>query len=136
MPSTMTSKANSTANIVMGEGRPSGSLKGSAKRDGGPPGPQYLSKKQIKTSRIQFLALCWTLFLAGWNDGSTGPLLPRIQNVYHVCLDGVQEFLSRLKMQSRLDSQLFPSFSSSRAWLVLAQSTHLARELIASVRVS
>lgn len=34
--------------------------------------------------RIQFLALCWTLFLAGWSDSSTGPLLPRIQNVYHV----------------------------------------------------
>ncbi|KAF8903921.1 MFS general substrate transporter [Gymnopilus junonius] len=35
-------------------------------------------------ARIQFLSLCWTLFLAGWNDGTTGPLLPRIQDVYHV----------------------------------------------------
>lgn len=34
--------------------------------------------------RIQFLALCWTLFLAGWCDSSTGPLLPRIQNAYNV----------------------------------------------------
>jgi len=34
--------------------------------------------------RIQFFALCWTLFLAGWCDSSTGPLLPRIQNAYHV----------------------------------------------------
>ena len=34
--------------------------------------------------RIQFIVLCFSLFLAGWNDGSTGPLLPRIQNVYHV----------------------------------------------------
>ncbi|KAI0631187.1 MFS general substrate transporter [Trametes polyzona] len=34
--------------------------------------------------RLQFLACCWTLFLAGWNDGTTGPLLPRIQSVYHV----------------------------------------------------
>ena len=32
------------------------------------------------------MTLCWSLFLAGWNDGSTGPLLPRIQTVYHVCL--------------------------------------------------
>lgn len=34
--------------------------------------------------RIQFFALCWTLFLAGWSDSSTGPLLPRIQDTYHV----------------------------------------------------
>lgn len=33
---------------------------------------------------IQFFSLCWTIFLAGWNDSSTGPLLPRIQSVYHV----------------------------------------------------
>jgi hypothetical protein len=35
-------------------------------------------------ARIQFFSLCWTLFLAGWSDGSMGPLLPRIQSVYHV----------------------------------------------------
>ncbi|KAI0767879.1 MFS general substrate transporter [Irpex lacteus] len=33
---------------------------------------------------IQFAALCYTLFLCGWNDGSTGPLLPRIQTNYNV----------------------------------------------------
>lgn len=42
------------------------------------------SRKQITTGRIQFLALCFCLFLAGWNDGSTGPLLLRIQDAYHV----------------------------------------------------
>nr|VWO96590.1 Major facilitator superfamily transporter [Ganoderma boninense] len=36
-----------------------------------------------RKARIQFITLCWTLFLAGWNDGTTGPLLPRIQIVYH-----------------------------------------------------
>ena len=35
---------------------------------------------------LQFAACSWTLFMAGWNDGSTGPLLPRIQEVYHVSL--------------------------------------------------
>lgn len=35
-------------------------------------------------ARIQFFALCWNLFLLGWSDSSTGPLLPRIQSVYHV----------------------------------------------------
>ncbi|KAJ3530014.1 hypothetical protein NM688_g7772 [Phlebia brevispora] len=33
---------------------------------------------------LQFAACCSSLFLAGWNDGSTGPLLPRIQSNYHV----------------------------------------------------
>lgn len=31
---------------------------------------------QRRRARIQFVALCWTLFLAGWNNGSTG-LPPR-----------------------------------------------------------
>lgn len=36
------------------------------------------------TAWLQFSALCFTLFIAGWNDGTTGPLLPRIQSNYHV----------------------------------------------------
>ncbi|KIM47167.1 hypothetical protein M413DRAFT_16581 [Hebeloma cylindrosporum] len=43
-----------------------------------------LTRKQKNKGRVQFLALCWTLFLAGWNDGTTGPMLPRIQLVYNV----------------------------------------------------
>ncbi|KAL6302999.1 MFS general substrate transporter [Sparassis latifolia] len=35
-------------------------------------------------ANIQFAAMCLCLFLAGWNDGTTGPLLPRIQKVYNV----------------------------------------------------
>ncbi|KAF8877286.1 MFS general substrate transporter [Infundibulicybe gibba] len=41
-------------------------------------------KQHLKNSRIQFASVCWCIFLAGWNDGSTGPLLPRIQKVYDV----------------------------------------------------
>lgn len=33
---------------------------------------------------IQFIAVCWSVLLIGWNDGTTGPLLPQIQNHYHV----------------------------------------------------
>ncbi|KAF9077556.1 major facilitator superfamily domain-containing protein [Rhodocollybia butyracea] len=33
---------------------------------------------------VQLAALYWCLFLAGWNDGSTGPLLPRMQEAYNV----------------------------------------------------
>ncbi|KAI0763030.1 MFS general substrate transporter [Trametes elegans] len=45
--------------------------------------PAYTPAMRRK-ERIQFATLCWTLFLAGWNDGTTGPLLPRMQSVYHV----------------------------------------------------
>lgn len=44
------------------------------------------SEKKARTKEnIQFLMLFWALFSAGYNDGSTGPLLPRIQQVYNVC---------------------------------------------------
>ena len=33
----------------------------------------------------QFAALCGSIWVAGWNDGTLGPLLPRLQEVYHVC---------------------------------------------------
>ncbi|TFK49165.1 MFS general substrate transporter [Heliocybe sulcata] len=42
------------------------------------------SKSARTKAHVQFIALCYSLFLAGWNDGTTGPLLPRIQTVYHV----------------------------------------------------
>ena len=48
--------------------------------------PLERTKKQIAAERIQFFAACWALVLAGWNDGTTGPLLPRIQQVYNVRL--------------------------------------------------
>ncbi|TBU62655.1 MFS general substrate transporter [Dichomitus squalens] len=33
---------------------------------------------------LTFLTLCFSVFLNGWNDGTTGPLLPRIQAYYHI----------------------------------------------------
>ena len=49
------------------------------------PSPQpQPSASARRTARIQFMALCWSLFAIGWNDGTTGPLLTRIQSVYHV----------------------------------------------------
>ena len=47
---------------------------------------KLLSKKQERKARVQFLALCWSLFVLGWTDGTIGPLLPRIQKVYDVSL--------------------------------------------------
>ncbi|KAJ3800932.1 MFS general substrate transporter [Lentinula aff. detonsa] len=40
---------------------------------------QYRSREYI-----QLAALYWCMFLAGWNDGSTGPLLPKIQEVGYI----------------------------------------------------
>ena len=39
---------------------------------------------QRRQGRIHYAVLCWNFFLAGWNDGSTGPLLPTFQRFYHV----------------------------------------------------
>lgn len=33
---------------------------------------------------ICFGVLLWSIWLEGWNDGSNGPLLPRMQEHYHV----------------------------------------------------
>ena len=41
---------------------------------------------------IHYVTLCWCFFLEGFNDGSTGPLLPRIQSVYNV---GPKNILAR-----------------------------------------
>lgn len=50
-----------------------------------PPSPvPEKTREQIIASRIQFAALCLSLFLLGWNDGSTGPLIPRLREVYNV----------------------------------------------------
>ncbi|KAF9457967.1 major facilitator superfamily domain-containing protein, partial [Collybia nuda] len=41
-------------------------------------------KRQLSAERIQFATLCWSIIVTGWNDGSTGPLMPRIQSVYNI----------------------------------------------------
>lgn len=41
-------------------------------------------QQQRRRGLMCFGALCWCFFLAGWNDGSTGPLLPTIQRHYDV----------------------------------------------------
>jgi hypothetical protein len=46
------------------------------------------------TAHVQYLTLLWSLFLAGWNDGTTGPLLPRIQSNYHVRVRGAHRMIN------------------------------------------
>ncbi|KAJ6627844.1 major facilitator superfamily domain-containing protein [Mycena sp. CBHHK59/15] len=47
------------------------------------PGPTR-SRSQVVRARVHLSALCGAMFLAGWNDGTSGPLIPRIQKVYNV----------------------------------------------------
>ena len=64
---------------------------------------QRPTKKEARMARAQFLTLCWALFVIGWTDGSTGPLIPRIQDVYDVSLP---RFFFRLLMNfCRSDSE-------------------------------
>ncbi len=48
---------------------------------------------QVRAMRMKghfmYGSLLGSMFLSGWNDGTTGPLLPRIQVVYHVSAYGV-----------------------------------------------
>ncbi|TCD71913.1 hypothetical protein EIP91_000045 [Steccherinum ochraceum] len=43
-----------------------------------------LARMYRTKAHLHFLACCVSLFLAGWNDGTTGPLLPRIREVYNL----------------------------------------------------
>ena len=41
-----------------------------------------ITSAQNWKGRLHLLACCYCYFLEGWNDGSTGPLLPTIQRFY------------------------------------------------------
>ncbi|KAG8781615.1 hypothetical protein FRC16_002819 [Serendipita sp. 398] len=43
-----------------------------------------ITPQMRRCEKIMIAAMCFSLFLAGWNDGMTGPLLPRVQKVYGV----------------------------------------------------
>ncbi|KAJ7583269.1 major facilitator superfamily domain-containing protein [Mycena floridula] len=42
------------------------------------------NNRQITVERIHAMTLYWSILVTGWNDGTTGPLLPRLQLVYNV----------------------------------------------------
>jgi hypothetical protein len=45
-----------------------------------------ITPEMRKREKWVIAAMCAALFLAGWNDGTLGPILPRIQEVYDVGL--------------------------------------------------
>ncbi|KAG8944999.1 hypothetical protein FRC04_001254 [Tulasnella sp. 424] len=47
-----------------------------------PSGPDFTMS--VRDERIYLATLCYNLATAGWNDGTLGPLLPRIQEHYHI----------------------------------------------------
>lgn len=40
--------------------------------------------EQRRKSLIHFAALCWCLLVNGWNEATTGPMIPRVQERYDV----------------------------------------------------
>lgn len=48
------------------------------------PGTTTRSKEMLREANVMYASMLYTMLLSGWNDGTTGPLLPRIQLVYHV----------------------------------------------------
>ncbi|TFK19731.1 MFS transporter, partial [Coprinopsis marcescibilis] len=52
--------------------------------EGRVPAHTGMQGRHKRNSMIQFAALCWMVFLIGWNDGTTGPLLPRMQQEYQL----------------------------------------------------
>lgn len=76
-------------------------------------------QKVVRLARIQFLTLCWTLFHIGWNDGSTGPLIPRIREHYNVSKrNGSSQTYLYLILFHRLDLCWFPWYSYLPVWCV------------------
>ena len=46
--------------------------------------PPAQTADQKRKVLVNFATVCLCAFFTGWNDGTTGPLLPRIQEFYHV----------------------------------------------------
>lgn len=81
---------------------------------------ESLSPAIIWKRRIQYAAMCWCFVLEGWNDGSTGPLLPRIQETYHV-----REFLL-LSCNSHLSNTLIRSTSQSFPYFMYSHASYVS----------
>lgn len=69
-----------------------------------------------RKAQIQFATLRWLIFVAGWNDGTTGPLLPRLQEVYHVSLFYCLAFQAML-IHMRTTGRICPRLAHFRGQL-------------------
>lgn len=48
------------------------------------PPAEGTEKEYGRRELLQLAALCWGVFLCGWNDGTLGPMIPRIREAYSV----------------------------------------------------
>ena len=65
-----------------------------------------------RKAHVMYGALLYSMLLSGWNDGTTGPLLPRIQAVYHVCAPGAL-YCRRSELIGNISRSALPSFPLS-----------------------
>lgn len=80
-----------------------------------------------RKARVQFATLCWSIFVVGWNDGTLGPLLPRLQEFYHVSIRYplLEVDLTTSLVICRLDTPSSLSFSLPIAWYCCAYDTSI-----------
>lgn len=50
------------------------------------PATLFRTKQQRRKENWHYFSLCFVLFLAGWDSGTLGPLILRIQTFYHASL--------------------------------------------------
>lgn len=65
------------------------------------------TRREKVASVVQFTALCWSMAVVGWNDASTGPLLPRLREVYGVSYLCLLTPIQRLMLSDRSVSWSF-----------------------------
>lgn len=64
-----------------------------------PPGMESSStlaestRKQRNTELMSFCALLWLIFVEGWNDGTSGPMIPAMQKHYNVSLSQLLKYV-------------------------------------------
>jgi hypothetical protein len=69
-------------------------------------GVDAITPEMRRREKFVFASMCLPLFLAGWNDATIGPLLPRIQHVYGVRLSIPSHLLVYLPSQGWICGRL------------------------------
>lgn len=62
----------------------------------------------VAQERVFLATLCWGALVCGWNDGTLGPLLPRIQENYQVSISPI--------VDCGVPNLAFGSFRSATRW--------------------
>lgn len=83
------------------------------------------TKKQKRKENWHFFSVCFVLFLAGWDGGTLGPLILRIQTYYNVCvhdrkLQPVLEIISSGKLHSGFSDLHHELYSKCNIKIILS----------------